>query len=171
MPNTNITPPRVALVDDRGMITREWYRFLLSLFTLTGGGQSDTTLTDLQLTPRDAAGELALVAAQGQPTPEPTTPLDEAVRTLETAMQAMPPIADLLPVMQALQDLALEPTAAPSGPATVVPYVVANLPAAPPPYTQAFVTDANATTFASVVAGGGANIVPCYFDGTNWRIG
>lgn len=34
-----------------------------------------------------------------------------------------------------------------------------------------FVTDANATTFASIVAGGGANGVPVYSDGTNWRIG
>ena len=33
------------------------------------------------------------------------------------------------------------------------------------------VTDATVTTFASVVAGGGSNIVPTYFDGTNWRIG
>jgi len=36
---------------------------------------------------------------------------------------------------------------------------------------RAFVTDANATTFASIVAGGGANKVPVYSDGTNWRIG
>lgn len=36
---------------------------------------------------------------------------------------------------------------------------------------RAFVSDANATTFASVVAGGGANGVPVYHDGTNWRIG
>jgi len=34
-----------------------------------------------------------------------------------------------------------------------------------------FVTDANATTFASVVAAGGSNKVPVYSDGTNWRIG
>jgi hypothetical protein len=33
------------------------------------------------------------------------------------------------------------------------------------------VNDATATTFASIVAGGGANIVPVYCDGTNWRIG
>lgn len=33
------------------------------------------------------------------------------------------------------------------------------------------VTDANATTFHSVVAGGGTNVVPVYSDGTNWRIG
>lgn len=36
---------------------------------------------------------------------------------------------------------------------------------------RAFVTDATATTFASVVAGGGANNVPVYSDGTNWLIG
>lgn len=34
-----------------------------------------------------------------------------------------------------------------------------------------FVTDATVTTFASIVAGGGANGVPVYSDGTNWRIG
>jgi hypothetical protein len=36
---------------------------------------------------------------------------------------------------------------------------------------RAFVSDATATTFASIVAGGGANPVPVYADGTNWRIG
>ena len=36
---------------------------------------------------------------------------------------------------------------------------------------RSFVTDANATTFASVVAGSGSNNVPVYCDGTNWRIG
>jgi len=33
------------------------------------------------------------------------------------------------------------------------------------------VTDANAATFNSVVAAGGANTVPVHCDGTNWRIG
>lgn len=49
---TNITPPRVPLTDQRtGLISREWYRFFLNLFTLTGGGQNTTSLTDLQLGP------------------------------------------------------------------------------------------------------------------------
>lgn len=50
---------------------------------------------------------------------------------------------------------------------------VATLPAAAAGYAgfRAFVTDANATTFAAIVAGGGANGVPVYCDGTNWRIG
>lgn len=37
--------------------------------------------------------------------------------------------------------------------------------------TRYFVTDATVTTFASIVAGGGANGVPVYSDGAAWRIG
>jgi hypothetical protein len=50
---------------------------------------------------------------------------------------------------------------------------VASLPSAATAGASArlFVTDANATTFASIVAGGGSNGVPVYSDGTNWRIG
>lgn len=49
---TNITPPRVPLTDQRtGLISREWYRFFLSLFTLTGAGRNYTSLTDLQVGP------------------------------------------------------------------------------------------------------------------------
>ena len=49
---TNITPPRVPLIDERtGLISREWYRFFLNLFTLTGGGSNVTSLTDLQVGP------------------------------------------------------------------------------------------------------------------------
>lgn len=49
-------------------------------------------------------------------------------------------------------------------------YTVATLPTGAAGM-RVFVTDATATTFASVVAGGGANGVPVYHDGTNWRIG
>lgn len=54
-----------------------------------------------------------------------------------------------------------------------IPITVASLPAAGTAGSGArsFVSDANATTFASVVAGGGSNPVPVYSDGTNWRIG
>lgn len=50
---------------------------------------------------------------------------------------------------------------------------VANLPSAATAGAgaRATVSDANATTFASTVAGGGANVVPVYSDGTNWKIG
>jgi len=48
---------------------------------------------------------------------------------------------------------------------------VAGLPPVGSVGRRRFVTDATVTTFASVVAGGGANKVPVYDDGTNWRIG
>jgi hypothetical protein len=49
-------------------------------------------------------------------------------------------------------------------------YTAATLPAALAG-TKAFVSDANATTFASVVAGGGSDFVPVYYDGAAWKIG
>jgi hypothetical protein len=56
MPNpvniTSITPPRVPLTDERtGLISREWYRFFLNLFQLTGNGSNQISLTDLQYGP------------------------------------------------------------------------------------------------------------------------
>ncbi len=51
-------------------------------------------------------------------------------------------------------------------------YTVATLPSASTSGegSLAFVTDANATTARSVVAGGGSNKVVVFSDGTNWRI-
>lgn len=37
--------------------------------------------------------------------------------------------------------------------------------------SRAFVTDANTSAFGTAVAGGAANAVPIYSDGTNWRVG
>lgn len=58
----------------------------------------------------------------------------------------------------------------------VTTVTVANLPAAvvAGAGARAAVSDANATLttgIGAVVAGGGANIVPVFCDGTNWRIG
>lgn len=50
-------------------------------------------------------------------------------------------------------------------------YTVATLPGSPVAGDCALVTDANATTFNSTVAGGGANVVKVYYNGTNWKIG
>ena len=48
---------------------------------------------------------------------------------------------------------------------------VAELPSAAVAGARAFVTDANDTTFNSIVAGGGTDAVPVVSDGTNWLIG
>jgi hypothetical protein len=43
---TQLTPPRVALIDERsGAISREWYRFFLSLLTSTQTNQQETELS------------------------------------------------------------------------------------------------------------------------------
>lgn len=49
--------------------------------------------------------------------------------------------------------------------------IVANLPAAGQAGRRRYVTDATATTFASVVAGGGGNTVPVMDTGSSWIIG
>jgi hypothetical protein len=56
---------------------------------------------------------------------------------------------------------------------TTTATTVAGLPAAATAGAggRAFVTDATATTFLSIVAGGGANAVPVVSNGTNWLIG
>ena len=42
---TQITPPRVAFIDERsGAISREWYRFFLSLRNATESTQSEVVL-------------------------------------------------------------------------------------------------------------------------------
>lgn len=38
-------------------------------------------------------------------------------------------------------------------------------------YNRAIVSDATTAVFGDVVVGGGANTVPVYFDGADWRIG
>lgn len=55
----------------------------------------------------------------------------------------------------------------------VTPVTVANLPSplAAGAGARAFVTDATSTTFHALVAGGGANSVPVFVDGTQWRVG
>lgn len=74
---TNITPPRVPLLDQRtGLMSREWYRFFLNLFVLTGSGSNQTSLTDLQLGPPPVVGEdigginIDIEALKQQPTQE-----------------------------------------------------------------------------------------------------
>lgn len=49
---TNIPAPRVPFVDPAtGLISNEWYRFLLNIFTLTGSGSTTISLDDLQVGP------------------------------------------------------------------------------------------------------------------------
>ncbi|MFA6164417.1 MAG: hypothetical protein WC685_13430 [Methylobacter sp.] len=43
---------QVSIIDSRtGMVSREWYRFLTSLYTLTGSGNNNVGLVDVQSAP------------------------------------------------------------------------------------------------------------------------
>lgn len=100
MPNiTNITPPRVPITDPAtGMISREWYRFFLNMFTLLGGGAApDTgeTMADLQM-------------------PVPQT-VDELVKEL-SGLAALPAAGDTAELRKALDALALAPARTPHAP-------------------------------------------------------
>ena len=45
--NTQITPPRVPLTDERtGAVSREWYRWFYNIYNITGGGLSITPVTN-----------------------------------------------------------------------------------------------------------------------------
>jgi hypothetical protein len=49
---TKLPAPRVALIDPTtGLVSREWYRFFLNLFELTGSGSNAVSLDELQIGP------------------------------------------------------------------------------------------------------------------------
>ena len=58
---TNIPSSRVDFIDPRtGLMSREWYRFFLNLFNLTGAGNNPTSLDDLQVGPPVTVPEIYL---------------------------------------------------------------------------------------------------------------
>jgi hypothetical protein len=89
MPNiTNITPPRVPLTDPRtGLIAREWYLFLLSLFNQTG--QSTVSLEDVQKGPPSQDVDLSALLAQASLNAESSSALLSQYAQLATDVQAL----------------------------------------------------------------------------------
>jgi hypothetical protein len=114
---TNLTPPRVDFLDPRtGAISREWYRFFLSLLTATQNNQAEVELAP------DAASLLASYDAVFgetvqalESTPDSNTAaaeVDAKVNALAQASgSAIPSVTadDLAVVQTQLQALALSP--------------------------------------------------------------
>jgi hypothetical protein len=99
MPNniTNIPAPRVPFIDDRtGLMAREWYRFFLNLFQLTGSGQSTSSLEDLQVAPvsQDILGELGIVYDQSQ-LASMMAQYEQAARDLQNQIDNAPSLPQL----------------------------------------------------------------------------
>jgi len=84
---TNIPAPRVPFVDERtGLMAREWYRFFLNLFVLTGSGNNPITLEELQLGPPSQPSLAELLIQINQNTdPQYEDQAGDFLATLDTA--------------------------------------------------------------------------------------
>jgi hypothetical protein len=114
---TQLTPPRVALIDERsGAISREWYRFFLSLLTATQTNQEETELapdTSSLLASYDAVFGEAIQSLESAPDCcSETASVDAKVNSLAQATGTEPPAAtesEIAVVQSELQALALAP--------------------------------------------------------------
>lgn len=81
---TNIPPPRVPVIDERtGLISREWYRFFVSLFNLTGAGSNPVSLSDIQKGPPP----LTVDDLGNPPDPNVGPPLQDVSAQINAAVQ------------------------------------------------------------------------------------
>lgn len=112
---TQLTPPRVDLLDPRtGAISREWYRFFLSLLTATQTTQAETELSpdvNALLASYDAVFADAVQGLESAPD-SGAAEVDAKVNALEQATGTTPPSAsesDIAAIQTQLQALALSP--------------------------------------------------------------
>ena len=119
---TNIPAPRVPFIDERtGLMAREWYRFFLNLFVLTGSGNNPTSLEELQLGPpsqQDFTEIIAQVANNLAPQYEDQS--GDFLATLDTA-QLMSMMARFENLEAAIQGAYLNPPSVPTD-GVYVPY-------------------------------------------------
>jgi hypothetical protein len=121
---TNIPAPRVDFIDQRtGLMSREWYRFFLNLFVLTGEGQNVVSLSDLQKGPPDLSvdeiTELTKEKASLSPNSEAllsqiaelTKQVQASELTAEAAVSALQ--SQIMALDNNVQALAVQPTVTP----------------------------------------------------------
>lgn len=112
---TALTPPRVAFLDPRsGAISREWYRFFLSLLTATQTTQAETELSpdvNALLASYDAVFADAVQGLESTPD-SGAAEVDAKVDALAQTTGVTPPAAsesDIAAIQTQLQALALAP--------------------------------------------------------------
>lgn len=114
---TQLTPPRVALIDERsGAISREWYRFFLSLLNATETNQQDASLsvdTNALLASYDAVFAEAVQGLESAPDCcSEAASADAKINSLAQTTNVVPPAAsenDIGVIQSQLQALALSP--------------------------------------------------------------
>jgi len=119
---TNIPAPRVPFIDERtGLMAREWYRFFLNLFVLTGSGNNPTTLEELQLGPPNQPDLAELLIQVNQNiAPQYEDQSGDFLATLDTA-QLMSMMARFENLEAAIQGAYLGPPSVPTD-GVYVPY-------------------------------------------------
>lgn len=107
---TNIPAPRVPFVDERtGLMAREWYRFFLNLFVLTGSGNNPITLEELQLGPPNQPDLAELLIQINQNiAPQYEDQSGDFLATLDTA-QLMSMMSQFANAEAAIQGAYLQP--------------------------------------------------------------
>ena len=114
---TQLTPPRVAFIDERsGAISREWYRFFLSLLTAVQTNQDATALApdaNSLLASYDAVFGEAIQGLESAPDCcSETANVDAKVNSVAQAAGVTPPAASesaIAVIQSQLQALALSP--------------------------------------------------------------
>lgn len=118
MPNSGIVAARVPLTDpDTGLISREWYNFLYSLYVLAGSGRNVVSITDLQVGPPTDEQVMALFgevtkAIQTLRVTPPAVPGMDALTTIKAiqALRVTPPTIDVSPIVKAFQGTQVGPS-------------------------------------------------------------
>ena len=107
---TNIPAPRVPFLDERtGLMAREWYRFFLNLFVLTGSGNNPITLEELQLGPPNQPDLAELLIQINQNiAPQYEDQSGDFLATLDTA-QLMSMMSQFANAEAAIQGAYLQP--------------------------------------------------------------
>ena len=119
---TNIPAPRVPFIDERtGLMAREWYRFFLNLFVLTGSGNNPITLEELQLGPPNQPDLAELLIQLNQNiAPQYEDQSGDFLAMLDTA-QLMSMMARFENLEAAIQGAYLDPPSVPTD-GVYVPY-------------------------------------------------
>lgn len=177
---TTITPPRVPLVDPRtGMVSREWYRFFLNLFTLTSDNANARTIEDLEKAPPAADYGSTVAALQNQLETAPyavdygsvlanvqteveTAPLaidyGSAIVTLQNELETAPPTSNFEAYLQQLRsdlEIGTQPPVIPTTPQnyTTLPRAIT---VTASPFTYINQTGGNVDV---IVSGGGISLL------------
>jgi outer membrane murein-binding lipoprotein Lpp len=118
---TRIPGNQVPVLENNGLMSREWYRFFYNLFQLTGGGSSDITPAELQAEVDALDTAVAGLTVDVNTLDTQVTNLDGSVNALSNQVAAvedeanysyLSPPNDQTEVQKVIQDVALNQIAA-----------------------------------------------------------